>query len=188
MFSMGRDRRMPLGSIWGKVNSMFRTPANAGVAVGVIAAIPFLVTDSPAVLAAGATGLIYLSYLMCNVGVLIARLRGWPHQAAWFKLGGWGLVVNVLALVWGGVMTVNFALWQDTNIFGNFGANRSFTNPQLTAVTSGGKPISWLPDLPFWEATVLLILVAGMIYYVATQLRRTDELEADKATGEAVIG
>jgi len=188
MFSMGRDRRMPLGSIWGSVNSLFRTPANAGVAVGVIAAIPFLVTDSPAVLAAGATGLIYLSYLMCNVGVLIARLRGWPHQAAWFRLGGWGLVVNVLALVWGGVMTVNFALWQDTNIFGNFGTNRSFTNPQLTAVTSGGKPISWLPDLPFWEATVLLILVAGIIYYAATQLRRTDQPEADRATGEAVIG
>jgi len=188
MFSMGRDRRMPLGSVWSQVNSMFRTPANAAIAVGVIAAIPFLVTDSPAVLAAGATGLIYLSYLMCNIGVLIARLRGWPRRSAWFNLGGWGLVVNVLALVWGGVMTVNFALWQDTNIFGNFGTNRAFTNPQLSAITSGGKPISWLPDLPFWEATVLLILVVGVVYYAVTQLRRTDVVEADQATGEAVIG
>ena len=47
MFSMGRDRRMPLGSVWGKVNTTFRTPANAAVAVGVLAAIPFLVSDSP---------------------------------------------------------------------------------------------------------------------------------------------
>jgi urea carboxylase system permease len=188
MFSMGRDRRMPLGSIWGSVNSMFRTPANAAVAVGVIAAIPFLVTDSPAVLAAGATGLIYLSYLMCNTGVLFARVRGWPRQGAWFKLGGWGLVINVLAIVWGLVMTINFAIWADPNIWGNFAANRNLTNPSLTAITSGGKPISWMPDIPFWEGTVILILIVGAIYYAVTQLRRTEAPEADRATGEAVIG
>ncbi len=189
MFSMGRDRRMPIGSLWGSVNHTFKTPANAAVAVGVLAAIPFFVTDNPGLLATGATGLIYLSYLLCNIGVLVARLRGWPRQGAWFKLGGWGIVVNVLALVWGGVMTVNFALWQDSNLFGNFGSSlRANTNPSLIGVTSGGKPISWLPDLPFYEATVLLILVAGIIYYLATQLRRTDVVEADRATGEAVIG
>ena len=63
MFSMGRDRRMPLGSLWGTVNSTFKTPTNAAVAVGVLAAIPFLITDSPGLLATGATGLIYLSLL-----------------------------------------------------------------------------------------------------------------------------
>src|SRR6266566_2082467 len=41
MFSMGRDRRMPIGSLWGSVNHTFKTPANAAVAVGVLAAIPF---------------------------------------------------------------------------------------------------------------------------------------------------
>src|SRR6266508_1299742 len=61
MFSMGRDRRLPFGGTWGHVNQTFRTPANAAIAVGVLAAIPFLVTDSPAILATGATGLIYLS-------------------------------------------------------------------------------------------------------------------------------
>ena len=43
MFSMGRDRRLPLGGLWGHVNHRFKTPANAAVAVGVLAAIPFLV-------------------------------------------------------------------------------------------------------------------------------------------------
>ena len=28
----------------------------------------------------GATGLIYLSYFLCNLGVLVARLRGWPRR------------------------------------------------------------------------------------------------------------
>ena len=188
MFSMGRDKRMPGGALWGRVNSQFKTPANAAVAVGVLAALPFLLTDSPALLAAGATGLIYLSYLMCNVGVLAARVRGWPHQGAWFKLGSWGTIINILAIVWGGIMTINFALWADSNLFGNFAANRGLTNPSLAAITSGGKAISWMPDIPFYEATVILILAIGIVYYAVTQLNRREAPVADRATGEAVIG
>ena len=45
-----------------------------------------------------ATGLIYLSYFLCNLGVLVARSRGWPHKPAWFNLGRWGMLVNILAL------------------------------------------------------------------------------------------
>jgi len=188
MFSMGRDRRMPLGSLWGHVNQTFKTPANAAVAVGVIAAVPFFVTDSPGLLATGATGLIYLSYFMCNVGVLIARQRGWPHQGAWFKLGSWGTIINVVALIYGGVMVINFALWKN-DIFGAFGtALRNNTNPSLTIITSGGNTISWLPDIPFFEATVALILVVGVVYYLLTgQGRKVDVTEADLATGETAI-
>ena len=46
MFSMGRDRRLPLGGAWGQVNGTFKTPANAAIAVGVLAAIPFIVTGA----------------------------------------------------------------------------------------------------------------------------------------------
>jgi urea carboxylase system permease len=188
MFSMGRDGRMPLGRLWGQVNHTFKTPANAAVAVGVIAAIPFFITDSPGLLATGATGLIYLSYLLCNIGVLAARRRGWPHQGAWFKLGSWGTIINVLALIYGGAMVINFGLWKN-DLFGGFGTGlRDFTNPSLTIITSGGNTISWLPDIPFFEASILLILIGGAIYYVATgQGRKVDKVEADLATGEAVI-
>jgi amino acid transporter len=158
------------------------------VAVGVLAAVPFFVTDSPALLAAGATGLIYLSYFMANLGVFAARRRGWPHKGAWFNLGSWGTIINIAALVYGGVMVINFALWKNP-IFGNFGTSlRDNTNPSLTLVTSGGKPISFLPDIPFFEATIGLILIGGAIYYFATgQGRKVDAVEADIATGEAVI-
>jgi urea carboxylase system permease len=187
MFSMGRDGRLPLGSLWGYVNPTFRTPANAAVAVGVIAAIPFFLTDSPGLLATGATGLIYLSYLMANIGVLAARRRGWPHKGAWFKLGSWGTIINVLALVYGGLMVINFGLWKSP-IFGSFGSDlRDFTNPSLTIITSGGNAIPWLPDIPFFEATVGLILIVGTIYYLVAQRGREDRVEADLATGEAMI-
>ena len=188
LFSMGRDGRVPLGSMWGQVNSSFKTPANAAVAVGVLAAIPFFITDSPGLLATGATGLIYLSYLMANIGVFAARRRGWPHKGAWFNLGSWGTIINVLALIYGGLMVINFALWKSP-LFGNFGSDlRDFTNPSLTIITSGGNKIGFLPDIPFFEATILLILVTGAVYYYATgQSRKADITEADALTGEAVI-
>src|SRR5205823_11133373 len=44
MFSMGRDRRLPLGGLWGHVNPSFKPPLNAAVAVGVLGAIPLLLT------------------------------------------------------------------------------------------------------------------------------------------------
>jgi len=188
LFSMGRDGRFPGGAMWGSVNHTFKTPLNASVAVGILAALPFFFTDSPALLAAGATGLIYLSYFMANLGVFAARRRGWPHQGAWFSLGSWGTIINIAALVYGGLMVINFALWKNP-IFGNFGtALRDNTNPSLTLLTSGGNPISFLPDIPFFEATVGLILIVGAVYYLATgQGRKVDSVEADIATGEAVI-
>jgi len=188
LFSMGRDRRFPGGAVLGQVNQSFKTPANAAIAVGILAAVPFFITDSPGLIATGATGLIYLSYLMANIGVLSARLRGWPHQKAWFSLGSWGLIINVLALVYGGLMVINFALWKNS-LFGVFGSDlRDYTNPSLTLLTSGGNPISFLPDVPFFEGTVGLILVAGAVYYFATgQGRRVDVTEADLATGETAI-
>lgn len=189
MFSMGRDGRMPLGRLWGQVSPTFQTPVYAAIAVGVLAALPIFVTDSPGLLATGATGLIYLSYLMCNLGVLVARRRGWPHQGAWFNLGSWGLIINVVAILYGGLMTINFALWKDSNLFGNFGSTlRDASNPSLKLVTSGGQPISWLPDIPFFEGSVLLILIVGLVYYFATgQGSKVDKVEGDLATGEAVI-
>jgi amino acid transporter len=46
MFSMGRDRRLPLGGLWGHVNHTLRTPANAGIMVAILAAIPVIVTGA----------------------------------------------------------------------------------------------------------------------------------------------
>ena len=195
MFSMGRDRRLPFGGVWGHVNPRFRTPANASVAVGILAAIPFIVTGAGAAIyiAIAATGMIYLAYLLCNIGVLVARTKGWPHKGAWFTLGSWGTIINVLALLWGGVMVINIAIWTDPGIFGAFGSDlrNTWSNPFInTFIKIGGNLQKDLPSWPIFETTVGAVVIIGAVYYVVAQRGKLDamQVEADAATGEAVIG
>jgi amino acid transporter len=193
MFSMSRDRRLPFGGAWGSVSSRFRTPANAAVAVGVLAAIPILVVGpiGGITLSIAATGLIYLSYFLCNIGVAVARSRGWPRKPAWFNLGRWGMPVNILALVWGGIMLINIGLWASPELFGDFGGpGRAYWNPLINGLfVVNGQKLEALPAWPLFESLVGLLLVTGAIYYgVALRGRPDDVLEVDPATGEAVIG
>jgi len=195
MFSMGRDGRLPLGGVWGHVSSAFKTPANAALAVGVLAAIPFFITGagSMAYIAIAATGMIYISYFMCNLGVLIARTRGWPHQGAWFKLGSWGTIINILALLWGGFMIINIAIWTDPALFGVFGNDlrNTWSNPFInTIVKWNGVVQDQLPPWPIFETLVLTTILVGVLYYLLEQRGKLDrvQVEADVATGEAVIG
>ena len=60
-------------------------------------------------IAIAATGMIYLSYFLGNIVIMAARARGWPKVSAPFRLGRWGLLVNAVALIYGGAMLVNFA-------------------------------------------------------------------------------
>ena len=197
MFSMGRDRRLPLGRVWAHVNQTFKTPTNAAVAVGILAAVPIILTGplGAATIAIAATGMIYLSYFLCNLGVLVARRRGWPKREAFFSLGNWGTVINILALVYGGIMIVNIALWVSP-LFGDFGTDlRALTNPFINTFLSWGTDsegapaiLTGLPAIPVFETLVTLVLGIGAVYYVIAQRGRDDAIEADVATGEAVIG
>jgi urea carboxylase system permease len=192
MFSMGRDGRLPWGSTWGRVHPSLRTPANAAVAVGVLAAIPLFVTGagSAAILAIGATGMIYLAYLMCNLGVMAARTRGWPHAGAWFSLGSWGTIINIVAIVYGAVMVVNIGIWQ-ASFFGDFGSDlrNTWSNPFINGFLKvGGNLLDGLPAIPVFEALVGVVVLVGIVYYAVAQRGHADAIEADLATGEATIG
>jgi len=194
MFSMGRDKHLPLGHLWGHVSPRFQTPANAAVAVGVLAAIPILVIGPLGgfVLSIAATGLIYLSYFLCNLGVLNARRKGWPREKAWFNLGRWGMIINIAALVWGGLMIINIGLWTDTSLFGNFGGDgRAFTNPFLNSFLKPfGQEVSGMPAWPVFETLVGVIVILGAIYYVIAVRGSAHDVEnaADAATGHTTIG
>ncbi len=192
MFSMGRDRQLPLGRAWGHVNTQFKTPANAAIAVGVLAAVPILVTGpfGGFVLSIAATGLIYLSYLLCNIGVLAARRRGWPQERAWFSLGRWGMPINILALIYGAVILLNISLWHAPGLFGDFGSEgRGYWNPLINSFLQWfGEPLSGLPAWPLFETIVGTLLVAGAIYYLVAARNRREVVEPDLATGEARIG
>jgi amino acid transporter len=194
MFSMGRDGRLPFGSTWGHVNSSFKTPTNAALGVGFLAFVPFLVTGALAAfyLAIAATGTIYISYLLCNFGVLRARQRGWPHQGAWFKLGSWGTIINILALIYGAAMVINIGIWESP-IFGDYGNElRSiWSNPPInTFLQFNGETLSGLPSIPVFEFFVGSVLLFGVLYYVLSGQHRKEDIEQiapDMHTGEAVI-
>jgi len=194
MFSMGRDGRLPLGGTWGTVNHTLKTPANAAIGTGVLAAIPFFITGAGAMayIAIAATGMIYISYFLCNLGVFAARRKGWPHTDAIFSLRNWGTVINVIALLWGGFMIVNIALWTDP-IFGPFGTDlrNTWSNPFInTIVKVNGQIQDQLPAWPVFETLVLATIVVGALYYVIAQRGKLDtvQVSADIATGESTIG
>lgn len=192
MFSMSRDRHLPGGRIWGHVSPTFRTPTYATVAVGVLAALPILVIGPLGgfFMSIAATGLIYLSYFLCNLGVMIARTHGWPHKRAWFNLGRWGMPVNILALVYGGLMLINIALWHAPELFGDFGLEgRDYTNPPFAAFfTPFGQTYEGLPEWPTFEVLLAVILIVGAVYYLVSVRGRPHDIEsADFVTGEATI-
>ncbi|MGI9060646.1 MAG: amino acid permease [Ktedonobacteraceae bacterium] len=176
MFSMGRDGRLPFGKVWGTVNAQFRTPLWAGIAVGVLAAIPFLYSQAIAVLVTGATGLIYLSYFMNNTASLNARLKGWPHEKSPFRLGRWGIPVNILALIYGGLMIINF-LW-----FG--GLRNIYTNPTLGSISTRMSNIPVLSGIPIFEFSLLVLFVVGAIYWFGFKRR---EVLANSQTDTATF-
>ena len=171
MFSMGRDGRLPFGRIWGRVNSTFHTPLWAGVAVAILAALPFLYSTAIGVLVTGATGMIYLSYFMNNIASLRARFTGWPHERAPFSLGRLGIPINILALIYGGVMIINF-LW-----FG--GLRNVYTNPTMGAAFTAWANIPVLGGTPIFEFSLVVLFVVGAIYWFGFKRR---EVVANSAT------
>ena len=169
-FGMGRDGKLPLAKYFNNVNSSLHTPVGTCIVVGVLAGLPLVYYAGAGTIAIGATGMIYLSYILGNIAILIARLNGWPKESAPFKLGQWGTIVNILGLVWGVAMEINF-LWPRNAAVGG-------QNPPLSAlpnVTIGG-PIG---NIPVFEATLGLILLVGAIYFFIAQ-RNAPETQAIK--------
>ena len=169
-FGMGRDGKLPLARYFNNVNASLHTPVGTCIVVGVLAGLPLVYYAGAGTIAIGATGMIYLSYILGNIAILIARLNGWPRESAPFKLGQWGTIVNILGLVWGVAMEINF-LWPRNAAVGG-------QNPPLSAlpnVTIGG-PIG---NIPVFEATLGLILLVGAIYFFIAQ-RNAPETQAIK--------
>jgi len=172
-FGMARDRKLPFSQVLSGVHHTLHTPIGACIAIGVLAGLPLLYYAGAGLIAIGATGMIYLSYILGNTAILLARLKGWPKDPAPFRLGQWGLWVNILGLIWGVAMEINF-LW-----------------PRNLAVGNQNPPVSSLPNLPnlgpigsipLFEATLAVILIVGFVYWAVAQRRA---LDTSVATAEA---
>jgi amino acid transporter len=150
-FGMARDNQLPLSHVLSRVSPNLRTPIWACVAVAIVSAIPFIQYSGAGIIAIAATGMIYLSYFVGNIAILRARLKGWPKTDAPFKLGKWGLVVNIVGLIYGGAMLVNFA-WP-----------RSASNP--TPTQSGVLHLGFLNGVPIlWTVIIFIVLIGGLYY------------------------
>ena len=173
-FSMARDDQLPGSSYLRTVSPKLHTPWIACIAVTLIAAIPLLQYAGAAILAIGATGLIYLSYFLVGIAILRARLNGWPQREAPFKLGKWGIPVSILGLAWGGGMLINFA-WP-----------RAASNP--TPAQTGNLldfGWSWLNHRPVLWTVAILIAAVGAAYFALVQ--RSKHAEAPEAAPIATL-
>jgi urea carboxylase system permease len=123
-FAMARDNALPGGSKLAKVSPKTGTPVLPAIIIGVLAIALLLVNINSSQVFSAVTSLaiilIYLSYLLVTVPLLIKRFKGeWPlkkETKGRFALGRWGLPVNILAVLWGGAMTVNLA-WPRSEIY-----------------------------------------------------------------------
>jgi len=165
-FGMARDGKLPLGLMWNKVNPTLHTPVGTCIVVGVLAGLPLVYYTGAALIAIGATGMIYLSYILGNIAILIARFRGWPKESAPFKLGSWGTIVNILGLIWGISMEVNFLWPRDFSAGGQNPPLSILPNFNGTGTLGIQGPIG---SLPIYETTLAIILVIGAIYYLFAQ-------------------
>jgi amino acid transporter len=152
-FGMSRDNQLPGSKFLSRVSPRLHTPVWSCVAVAAISAIPFWQYSGAGIIAIAATGMIYLSYFLGNIVIMRARARGWPKRRAPFRLGRWGLLVNIIALLYGGAMLVNFA-WP-----------RAASNPKPNQ-TSGLLHLNFLDGIPILWTVVIFIVLIGAIYYL----------------------
>ncbi|HEY3953850.1 MAG TPA: amino acid permease [Streptosporangiaceae bacterium] len=159
-FGMSRDNQLPWSRPLARVAPTLHTPVWTCLVVAVVAAVPFLRYSGAGTIAIAATGMIYLSYFLGNLVIMRARLRGWPKVKAPFRLGRWGMLVNVVALLYGGAMLVNFA-WP-----------RAASNPRPDQTATLSFDVGWLDRIPILWTVVAGIAVIGVVYYLAAGRRK----------------
>jgi hypothetical protein len=161
-FGMARDNQLPISGALAKVSPTLHTPVWTCIVVAVLAAVPFIKYSGAGTIAIAATGMIYLSYFLGNLATMRARARGWPRggmggkvRTAPFRLGRWGVPVNIVALLYGGAMLINFA-WP-----------RVASNPeprQTGGLLSLG--LGFLNRIPILWTVVIVITLVGAVYYL----------------------
>ncbi len=156
-FGMSRDNQLPFSQHLSKVSPRLHTPVWTCITVAVVAAIPFIQYSGAGIIAIAATAMIYLSYFLGNVAILRARLRGWPKTRAPFSLGSWGLVVNIVGLLYGGAMLINFA-WP---------RSQSNPTPKQTLLALNFH-MGWLNGIPILWTVLVFLVIVGSIYYLVT--------------------
>ena len=160
-FGMSRDNALPFSKPLSRVAPNLHTPVWTCIAIALLAAVPFLQYSGAGIIAIAATGMIYMSYFLGNIAILRARAGGWPKTKAPFRLGSWGMAVNILGLIYGGAMIINFA-WP-----------RVASNPKPDQ-TAGllDFHIDFLNKIPILWTVFIFIVLVGVLYYLVRGRRK----------------
>ncbi|WP_055492958.1 APC family permease [Streptomyces sp. TP-A0356] len=172
-FAMARDNNLPASSLMARVSPRFQTPVVPAVIIGVLALAILVVNIRQPQIFTVVTSIgiimIYLAYLGVTAPMLVARLRGkWqPAAEGKFSLGRWGLLVNIVAVVWGVAMTVNL-IWP------------------RAAVYNAAAPYHWYLR---WGAVLFVAVIAGggFAYYWFVQRHRTGVLAEHRLEPAAAV-
>ncbi len=124
-WAMARDGRLPFSNAMAKVSPRSKTPVLPALLTGGLTVVVLLINLGNQraffILTSTAIILFYIPYLMVTGPMLVRRLRGqWPRpeHGPYFKLGRWGTLVNLVAVLYGAAMTVNL-IWPRAEVYGS---------------------------------------------------------------------
>jgi urea carboxylase system permease len=125
LFAMARDGRLPFGAHVARVSGRAKVPIVPAVLVGVAAeallAVNIANQSAFTTLTSVAIVIFYLAYLGVTFPLLRWRLSGrWPRDdhGPYFRMGRVGILVNILAVVYGAAIAFNIA-WPRTAVYGD---------------------------------------------------------------------
>jgi amino acid transporter len=169
-YSMSRDRQLPGSKLLSAVHPRTGSPFGACLLVAAMAGIFFLKYAGVAYIAIAASGMIYLSYILANLAILQARRRGFFEQRKVpFSLGRWAIPVNILGLVWGGSMLVNF-MW-----------HRVETNPKPNELEGLLEFGGFVDKIPIQWSVLGAVLILGALYYGVRHSRIPSPVVSERA-------
>jgi urea carboxylase system permease len=153
IFAMARDNGLPGSKALANLPGTSRTPRVPALLLGLVAALILGVNANfpqiVEVMASVAVVWANLAYLFVTVPQLFRRIRDRDEPdlcqgRGLFRLGRWGLPVNVLAVVWGVAIVVNIG-WPRPEIYGEVWY-RQFAAPLASVVMLGTGLIcrSWV--------------------------------------------
>lgn len=169
IFAMARDNNLPFAHALARIPGHLGTPVLPVVLTGALAALFLLLNVNSEKLmgAISAVAIVWanLAYLLVTTALLVRRLQGWPVTAGGagpgtFSLGRWGLVVNVLAVVWGAALIINMG-WPRPEIYGGDAWYEQFAAVLFTGILVG----------------------SGGLYYGLYRHRKTGVLAEHRANG-----
>jgi urea carboxylase system permease len=178
LFAMARDGRLPFGTHIARVSGTRRVPVIPALVVGVLALVILGVNygNQSAFLALTSVAIVmfYIAYLGVTVGMLVKRLRGeWPRpdHGPYFSLGRWGMLVNVIAVLYGAIVAINIA-WPRSAVYDSLAGTKDASGHVIAA--------HW-----YWQYIALLfigiVVAIGSAYYFAVYRRKPIEVLREHA-------